>query len=133
MSSLNKVFLIGRVVAAPELRYTPKGTAMAKFALAVDRPKSKDNERETDFFNIVAWQRLGEFCGEYLQKGRLICVTGSIHTRTYETKEGQKRKDFEIRADEVELLTPRQSPETNGPSDSQHGPEPDFDMDEVPF
>ncbi len=130
MSSLNKIFLIGRVVAAPELRHTAKGTAMAKFALAVDRPRAKDTERETDFFNIVAWQHLGEFCGEHLQKGRLICVTGSIHTRTYETREGQKRKDFEIRADEVELLTPRQGPAAPPPDDFDEVP---FDMDDVPF
>lgn len=112
MSSLNRVFLIGRVVAQPELGSTASGTPLARFRLAVDRPKGKDGAKETDFLNIVAWQRLSEFCGEHLRKGKLICVTGSIHARTYETKEGQKRKDFEIRADEVEMLdlSPRESP-----------------------
>lgn len=105
MSSLNKVILIGRVVAQPELRYTPQGTALAKFALAVDRPKSKEGGKETDFFDIVAWRRLAEICNEYLQKGKLICVTGSIQTRTYETQDGQKRKAFEIQADDMRMLS----------------------------
>lgn len=108
LSSLNKVILIGRVVAQPELRYTPQGTPLAKFALAVDRPKGPNNEKETDFINIVAWRRLAEICNEYLQKGKLVCITGSLRTRTYETQDGQKRKDFEIQADDMQMLSPRE-------------------------
>ncbi len=108
LSSLNKVILIGRVVAQPELRYTPQGTPLAKFALAVDRPKGPNNEKETDFINIVAWRRLAEICNEYLQKGKLVCITGALRTRTYETQDGQKRKDFEIQADDMQMLSPRE-------------------------
>jgi single-strand DNA-binding protein len=105
LSSLNKVILIGRVVAQPELRYTPQGTPLAKFGLAVDRPKSKEGTKETDFFDIVAWRRLAEICGEYLNKGKLVCITGSIQTRSYETQDGQKRKAFEIQADDMRMLS----------------------------
>ena len=87
MSSLNRVILIGRVVAQPEMRYTPGGKAVANFRLAVDRRGKSD---EADFIPIVAWERLAEICGEFLTKGKLVAIEGRLQTRTYETKEGQK-------------------------------------------
>ncbi|CAN0373697.1 unnamed protein product [Phaeothamnion confervicola] len=105
MASLNSVTLIGRVVAPPELRYTPGGKAVASFTIAVDRRMSKGQEnKETDFVPIVAWERLGEICNEYLTKGKLICIQGSLRTRTYE-KDGEKRKAFEINANEMQMLS----------------------------
>lgn len=106
MASMNVVLLIGRVVAAPELRYTPGGKAVAQFTLAVDRTRGgKSENKETDFVPVVAWERLGEICNEYLNKGKLISIQGALRTRTYETQEGQKRKAFEVVASEMQMLS----------------------------
>lgn len=102
MSNFNKVILVGRLTRDPELRYTPQGTQIAKFGLAVNRVRSKTGQ--VDFFNIVAWQRLAELCAQYLRKGRLVLIEGEIQTRRYETQDGQKRTAFEIRADNIQFL-----------------------------
>ena len=86
MASLNHVTLIGRLTAAPEMRYTPSGKAVANFDLAVERRKSGDREKETDFIPVV-----------------VVCIVGSLRTRTYE-KDGQKRKAFEILCNEMQML-----------------------------
>ncbi|TCP52208.1 single-strand DNA-binding protein [Tumebacillus sp. BK434] len=102
---LNRIILIGRLTADPELRYTPSGTAVAQFTLAVDRQRSNQNgERETDFINIVVWQKLGELCAQYLRKGRLAAVDGRLQIRSYENKEGQKVRVAEVVADNVRFL-----------------------------
>lgn len=102
MASLNKVILIGRLTADPELRYTPSGAPVANFTLAVDRKFSKADE--TDFIPVVAWRRLAEICNEFLNKGKLVAVEGRLQTRTYEDREGQRRKAFEVVADEMQML-----------------------------
>ncbi len=102
MASQNKIFLIGRVAVPPELRYTPSGAAVANFLLAVDRKFSKNDE--TDFIPVVAWRRLAEICNEYLVKGKLVSIEGRLQTRSYETQDGQKRKAFEVVADEMQML-----------------------------
>ena len=107
MASLNHVTLIGRLTAAPEMRYTPNGKAVANFDLAVERRKSGDREKETDFIPVVVWEKLAEICNEYLTKGKLVCIVGSLRTRTYE-KDGQKRKAFEILCNEMQMLGPKE-------------------------
>lgn len=101
-ASLNVITLIGRLTADPELRYTPNGAAVCNFTLAVDREFSKNDE--TDFIPVVAWQKLAEICNELLCKGKLIAVSGSLQTRTYEDKDGQKRKAFDVRAEKMKML-----------------------------
>lgn len=98
---LNRVILIGRLTRDPELRYTPNGTAVATFTLAINRKFNKD---ETDFIDVVTWRGLAENCANYLGKGRLAAVEGRLQVRTYETKEGQKRKVMEVVADDVRFL-----------------------------
>lgn len=99
---LNVVSLLGRLVADPELRRTPNGVSVTTFTLAVDRNFVKaGSERQTDFIDIVAWRNTAEFVCKYFQKGSMMAVQGSIQTRTYEDKEGNKRKAFEILADNV--------------------------------
>lgn len=81
---MNLVVLIGRVVGPPELRYTPGGKGVASFTLAVDRTRGgKGNEKETDFIPIVAWERLAEVCNEYLTKGKLISIQGSLDRKSH--------------------------------------------------
>lgn len=98
---LNRVILIGRLTRDPELRYTPNGTAVARFTLAINR---KFNREETDFIDIVAWRGLAENCANYLGKGRLAAVEGRLQVRSYETQEGQKRRVTEVIADDVRFL-----------------------------
>jgi single-strand DNA-binding protein len=98
---LNRVILIGRLTRDPELRYTPNGTAVTTFTIAVDR---KFNRNEADFIPIVAWNKLAELCANYLGKGRLVAVEGRLQVRTYESQEGQKRWVTEVIADEVRFL-----------------------------
>lgn len=105
MSSMNIVILIGRVVAQPELRYTTGGKGVCSFRMAVDRRGGKGENKEADFINITAWDRLGEICNEYLQKGKLISIQGSLRTRTYEDKNGEKRNAFEVVANEMQMLS----------------------------
>lgn len=111
MSSLNRIILIGRVVAAPEMRYTTSGKAVANFRLAVDRRGKND---EADFIPIVAWERLAEICGEFLTKGKLVAIEGRLQTRTYETKDGQKRSAFDVVADDMRMLSGRNEGEAQG-------------------
>ncbi|WP_283809030.1 single-stranded DNA-binding protein [Tumebacillus amylolyticus] len=102
---LNRIILIGRLTADPELRYTPSGTAVAQFSLAVDRPRTNQNgERETDFINIVVWQKQAELCAQYLRKGRMAAVDGRLQIRSYENKEGQKVRVAEVVAEGVRFL-----------------------------
>ena len=104
----NRVILIGRLTRDPELRYTANGSAVASFALAVDRNfRSANGERETDFINIVAWRNLGERCSEYLSKGKLAAVEGRLQIRSYEGQDGVKRTVAEVVADDVRFLSPK--------------------------
>ena len=99
---LNNVVLMGRLTADPELRHTPNDIPVTSFTLAVDRSYVKSGaDRQTDFIDIVAWRSTAEFVCRYFRKGLLVAVQGSIQTRSYQDKEGNKRKAFEIVADNV--------------------------------
>src|SRR5262245_8065077 len=107
MASLNKVFLIGNLTRAPELRYTPSGTAVADLRLAVNRnytTQSGEKRDETCFLTVVVWGKQAETCGEYLDKGSPVMVEGRLQTRDWETKDGQKRNVVEAVAERVQFL-----------------------------
>lgn len=94
---INNVCLMGRVVATPELKSTQTGTSVTSFTLAVERNYTKQGEqRQADFIDCVAWRNTAEFITKYFSKGSMIAVTGSIQTRTYDDKNGNKRKAVEI-------------------------------------
>lgn len=104
----NKAFLIGNLVRDPELRYTTSGIPVARFTVAVNRPKPKSaansqGKDDVDFIPIVAWRRLAEICGEYLKKGRPVAIEGRLQVRTYE-KGGEKRVDARVVADGMQML-----------------------------
>ena len=102
---LNVVALVGRMVADPELKYTPSGIAVCSFRVAVDRPfKSQSGEKQTDFIDIVAWRQRAEFAANYLTKGRLVSVQGRFQQRSWVQQDGQKRYKIEIVADQVDAL-----------------------------
>ena len=86
---MNQCQLLGRMTRDPELKYTPQGTAVVSFSLAVDR---RFNREKADFIDVVAWRQTAEFISKHFQKGTRIAVVGSIQTRTWEDNEGHKRK-----------------------------------------
>lgn len=97
---LNNAVIMGRLVADPELRTTGNGNSVTTFTVAVDRRFVRQGEeRQTDFIDIVAWRQTAEFVSRYFRKGSMIAVQGSIQTRMYEDKNGNKRKAVEIVAD----------------------------------
>lgn len=100
---INRVVLVGRLTRDPEVRYTGSGVAVASMRIAVDRPfKNQQGEKETDFFDVVAWRQRAEYAQQYLTKGRLIGVDGRLQTRSYTTQDGQKRTAFEVVADNIQ-------------------------------
>lgn len=141
---LNRVVLIGRLTRDPELRFTQSGIAVATFTLAVDRNfKNASGERETDFIDIVVWRQQAENCANYLSKGKLAAVDGSLRIRTYEAQDGSKRKAAEVVADSVRFLSPKDSGSGSASVYGAPPPEaspfevgPDRDMvgdDDLPF
>lgn len=102
MPSLNKVILIGNLVADPELKQTQTGISVCSFRIGVQRRfKNQDGTSTSDFFDIVAWRQTAEFVCKYFRKGKPICVCGSLQTRTWVDQQGNKRWSTEIVADEV--------------------------------
>ena len=136
---MNKVILMGRLARDPELRYTPSNVATCSFSVAVDRRyKSSDGTTPADFINCVAWRNTAEFISKYFTKGARILVTGSIQTRTYDDKDGQRRYVTEVVVDEAEFC---ESKRNDGGSfgggqpagGAQEGYYPIDDDDSVPF
>ena len=102
---LNRVILIGRLTRDPELKYTPNGTAVANFTLAVDRFRNNaQGERETDFIPVVVWQKQAENCANYLGKGSLAAVDGRMQVRSYDDRDNIRRWVTEVVADTVRFL-----------------------------
>lgn len=108
--SVNKVILIGRLGKDPEIKYTPSGAPVAKFSLATDevfKDKAGEQQRRTEWHNIVAWNKLAEICGEYLTKGKQVYIEGRIQSRQWEDQSGNKRTSYEIVAREMKMLGSR--------------------------
>ncbi len=104
--SFNKFICVGRLTRDPEMRALSSGANVAKFTVAVDRRgrgTSREN-RETDFFDVTAWDRLAETCNTYLKKGMLVLVEGRIQIRSYEDRDGVKRKAIDLIANEMQML-----------------------------
>jgi single-strand DNA-binding protein len=106
--SVNKVILIGNLGKDPELKYTPQGTAVAKFTLATNeryKDKAGQWQERTEWHNLVAWARTAEIVGEYLKKGRTVYIEGSLRTSSWDDKEtGQKKSKTEIVVNDLVLL-----------------------------
>ncbi len=142
MSGVNKVILVGRLGADPEVRYTPGGAAVANFRMATSENWTKDGERQerTEWHKIVAFGKLGEICGEYLAKGKQVYIEGRIQTRSWEDKDGNKRWMTEIVANNMQMLgSPGESvnapvPQSNeGATASSSVKEAEFSEEDIPF
>ena len=105
MIKINRIVLIGRLTANPELRFTTNNTAVTSFTLAVDRNfKNEDGNKEADFINIVAWNKKAELIHQYVQKGDLIGVIGRLQVRKYQNERGENRHATEVVLEEIEFL-----------------------------
>jgi len=136
MAGLNKVMVIGNVGADPEMRYTADGKAVTTFRVATNftfTGPDGDRREETEWFQIVTWQRLAEQCSQYLQKGRRVYVEGRLRTRSWDTPEGQRRYRTEVIANRV-LFLDRVS---GVPLPEEHevvaGETPPVEAEELPF
>lgn len=114
----NSVILSGRLTADPELKTTQSGISVTSFSIAVNRPYTKDGESQADFINIVAWRNTAEFVTKYFKKGSLIGIEGSIQTRNYEDKNGNKRTAFEVVANQVHFLESKRNSEQESDNSS---------------
>ena len=110
---MNKVILVGRLAADPDVRYTQNGKAVCSFNLAVKRMTAPGAHQEADFVPIVAWEKLAETCGNNLTKGQRVLIEGRLQIRSYETKDGQKRRIAEVIAQNMEFLERKQANESN--------------------
>ena len=116
---VNKAILMGRLTSTPELKTTSGGISVLSFSIAVQRQyKSADGTYPTDFINIVAWRNTADFISKYFEKGQLIAIVGSIQTRSYEDKAGNKRTAVEVVADEAHFVESKK--------DSSRGIAPEF-------
>lgn len=106
--SYNRIILVGNLTRDPEIRYTQSGKGVTKFSLAVNNPRNKE---ETTFVDIVAWDRLGETCNTYLKKGTNVLVEGRLVIRSYDDKDGNKRKSTEVVIDNMQMLSSRRDSE----------------------
>jgi single-strand DNA-binding protein len=138
LASVNKVMLSGRLTRDPELRYTPNGTAVSSFSLALSRGyKGQDGQwkQVVDYINVVAWGKLGVLSSEYLKKGSAAFVEGRLHSRSWQTDDGQKRSAVEVRAERVQFLdriAKQEVPEEEFVEAEEGGTGSDADED-VPF
>ncbi|MGE4132439.1 MAG: single-stranded DNA-binding protein [Bdellovibrionales bacterium] len=143
MSGINKVILIGRLGADPEVKTITGGNNVARLSVATSEnwtDREGQKQERTEWHRIVVWGKLAELCGKYLSKGRQVYVEGRLQTRSWEDQQGQKRYATEIVANTVQFLGPNQSTSTSASSHDQDfgvqnfGPEPAFDSaDEIPF
>ncbi len=140
---LNCAIIMGRLTADPELRTTSNGLSVTSFSVAVDRRFTRSGEeKQTDFINVVAWRQTADFVSKYFQKGSMIAVQGSIQTRSYEDKNGNKRTAVEIVADNVSFCGSKAESGTGGmraavPAAYQNAGSEDFSElageDDLPF
>ncbi|NTW05570.1 MAG: single-stranded DNA-binding protein [Peptococcaceae bacterium] len=138
----NKIILIGRLTADPEMRYTSSGLPVANFTLAVDRGfNTKQGEKETDFIDIIVWRGLAENCAKYIKKGSMVAVDGRLQIRSYEDKQGVRRKVSEVVAENVRFLDRKDTQSQYGQGQGQQQnravedefSEVSFTEDDLPF
>ncbi len=107
--SLNKCMIIGNLGRDPEMRYTPQGTAVTSFSVAVSRNVGSrdggEQQEETDWFRVSAWDKLAEICNQYLTKGQRVYIEGRVSMRMWDGNDGQKHGSLELRASDMMMLS----------------------------
>ena len=134
MNNLNSILIEGNLVKDPELSYTPKGTAVCKFTVACNRSWKQDDEyqKEVSFFDVSAWTRLAEVCGEYLKKGRGVRVVGRLKQDRWTDPEGKAHSRVEIVAEHVEFKPQKKAdPDGKDPESPEQAGEKEGELAEV--
>ena len=132
--SLNKVMIIGNVGRDPEMRYTQTGKPVTKFTVAAGRNwTTPDGERheETEWFNVVAWDKLGETCNQFITKGKKVYIEGRLQTHSWEGPDGQKRYRTEVIASNMVLLDSK--PRTPASATAEEGYAGEMEPEDIPF
>ena len=112
---INNITLMGRLTADPELKTTTTGLSVTSFSIAVDRGYARNGEeKQTDFINIVAWRQTAEFICRYFKKGSMIALTGSLQSRSYEDRNGNRRTVYEVVVDNVSFCGSKAETGTTG-------------------
>ena len=135
---INRIFLIGNLGRDPDMSYTPSGKAWTKFTVAVNRVQrnreSGELQKETDWFNIVAWDRLAETCNTYLRKGSKVFIEGRMQSRSYTDKDGIKRTAWDVIVSDMQMLDPKEgAPSRAGGSEGGYGDPGDQAPEDIPF
>lgn len=132
---LNHIVIMGRLTRDPELRRTGSGVAVASFTLAVDRDfATNGGEKEADFIDCVAWRQTGEFVSKHFAKGRMACVSGRLQLRNWTDKDGNKRRNAEVVADNVYFADSKPAAGgTTAPAPVGGFAPMDIDDDQLPF
>lgn len=139
MASLNKVLLIGNLTRDPEVRYTPKGSAVCDIGLAMNRKYKLDNGQtaeEVTFVDVVLWAKLAELAGKYLAKGRPVLIEGRMQTQSWEDKQtGQKRSRIIVVGETMQFLGSKPATDSAPPAESppSEPPPPSDPEDDIPF
>ncbi len=130
----NKIILIGNLTRDPEVRYTPQGTSVCNFGIAVNRKYKQGDElkEEVTFINVVVFGKQADTCGQYLNKGSSVLVEGRLQERRWETDEGQKRSKYEVVAQTVRFLS-RKQPSAATVQEGEEVIAPDETTDLEPF
>jgi single-strand DNA-binding protein len=134
MVSLNKVMIIGNVGGDPEMRFTPAGHPVTSFTVAVNRTfntQQGEAKKETEWFNVVTWDKLAEQSNQLVSKGKLVYVEGRLQTRTWDGQDGQKHYKTEVIANRVSLLERRTS--AAGEPIATADPTGEISPDDIPF
>ena len=131
---LNRIIVMGRMTRDPELRRTNSGTAVASFAVAVDRDfKSQSGEKETDFVDIVAWRSTADFVSKFFTKGRMAVVEGRLQFRDWKDKDGNNRRSAEVVAEHVYFGDSKRSELGTPPASGDFREIPEDEEGELPF
>lgn len=140
MAGINKVILLGRLGKSPDIKYTPAGNTVCNFSLATSKnikDKQGNKKEKTEWHRIVCWQKLAEFCGQYLTKGQQIYIEGELQTRSWENKDGQKQYTTEINATSIQFIGSK--PKNNSSGFDHDSPENEaidrnqnFSADDIP-
>lgn len=137
MANLNKVFLIGNLTRDPELRYTPSGTAIASFGMAINRNwKGPEGEKKKEvcFVDVNVFGKRAEVINEYFTKGKPIFVEGRLRFEQWETKDGQKRNTLRVVAEDFQFLDAGEKKEGTASTATDNAPKlPDINDEEIPF
>lgn len=136
MAGLNKILLIGNVGRDPEMRYTPSGSAVTNFSLAVSRRyQGQDGEQreETEWFRVDCWNRLAEIANQYVTKGKQVYVEGRLRSRTYQDRNGETRVSLDVTATELQLLGQRGEGDAGDQIADRSAAPANADFDNMPF